>query len=124
MQETQAQSLGWEDPLEKEMAAHSSILGWRIPWTEGPGGLQSVEWQRVGHSLATNAILMRPQQPFFSGSCVRENILSFQLDTVLVIPVPLEMRCLIPSGSWLFSVCDVISSGNHSFKRISKDHQA
>ena len=65
MQETQAQSLGWEDPLEKEMAAHSSILGWRIPWTEGPGGLQSVEWQRVGHSLATNAILMRPQQPFF-----------------------------------------------------------
>ena len=39
------QSLGWEDPLEKEMATHSSILGWRIPWTEEPGGLQSVGLQ-------------------------------------------------------------------------------
>ena len=39
MQETQAQSLGWEDPLEKEMATHSSILAWKIPWTEEPGGL-------------------------------------------------------------------------------------
>ena len=39
MQETQIQSLGWEDPLKKEMAAHSSILTWKIPWTEEPGGL-------------------------------------------------------------------------------------
>ena len=42
MQETQVQSLGWEDPLEKEMATHSSILAWEIPWTEEPGGLQSI----------------------------------------------------------------------------------
>ena len=49
MQETRVQSLGWEDPLEKEMATHSSILGWRIPWTEQPGGLQSIGSQRVGH---------------------------------------------------------------------------
>ena len=49
MQETQVQSLGWEDPLEKEMATHSSILAWRIPWTEKPGGLQSMELQRVRH---------------------------------------------------------------------------
>ena len=48
MQETWVRSLGWEDPLEKEMATHSSILGWRIPWTEEPGGLQSMESQRVG----------------------------------------------------------------------------
>ena len=41
MQETQVQSLGWEDPLEKEMATHFSILAWNIPWTEEPGGLQS-----------------------------------------------------------------------------------
>ena len=41
MQETWVQSLGWEDPLEKEMATHPSILAWRIPWTEEPGGLQS-----------------------------------------------------------------------------------
>ena len=42
MQETRVQSLGWEDPLEKEMAAHSSILAWKIPWTEEPGRLQSM----------------------------------------------------------------------------------
>ena len=47
-------SPGGEDPLEKEMATHSSILAWRIPWTEEPGGLQSMELQRVGHDLATN----------------------------------------------------------------------
>ena len=49
MQKTQVRSLGQEDPLEKEMATHSSILAWRIPWTEEPGGLQSVELQRVRH---------------------------------------------------------------------------
>ena len=49
MQETQVQSLGWEDPLEKGMAIHSSILAWRIPWAEEPGGLQSIGSQRVGH---------------------------------------------------------------------------
>ena len=48
-QETQVRSLGWEDPLEKEMAIHSSILAWKIPWTEEPGGLQSTGLQRVGH---------------------------------------------------------------------------
>ena len=42
VQEAQVRSLGWEDPLEKEMASHSRILAWRIPWTEGPGGLQSM----------------------------------------------------------------------------------
>ena len=47
MQETQVQFLGQEDPLEKEMATHSSILAWRIPWTEEPGGLQSMGSQRV-----------------------------------------------------------------------------
>ena len=46
MQETQVQSLGWEDPLEKEMATHSSILAWEIPWTEKPGGLQSTGSQK------------------------------------------------------------------------------
>ena len=50
VQETWVQSLGWEDPLEKEMATHSSILAWRIPWTEEPGGLQSMGSQRVGHN--------------------------------------------------------------------------
>ena len=49
MQATWVRSLGLEDPLEKEMAVHSSILAWRISWTEEPGGLQSVGSQRVGH---------------------------------------------------------------------------
>ena len=50
MQETWVRSLGQEDPLEKEMATHSSILAWRIPWTEEPGGLQSTGLQKVGHN--------------------------------------------------------------------------
>ena len=49
MQETPVQSLGREDPLEKEMATHSSILAWRILWTEEPAGLQSMVLQKVGH---------------------------------------------------------------------------
>ena len=48
MQENRVQSLGWEDPLGKEMATHSIILAWRIPWTEEPGGPQSMGLQRVG----------------------------------------------------------------------------
>ena len=49
MLETWVRFLGWEDPLEKEMATHSSTLAWRIPWTEEPGRLQSIGSQRVGH---------------------------------------------------------------------------
>ena len=52
MQETWVRSLGREDPLEKEMATHSSILAWRIPWIEEPGGLQSTGSQRVRHDLS------------------------------------------------------------------------
>ena len=48
-QETQVRSLGQEDTLEEEMATHSSILAWKTPWTEKPGGLQSIGSQRVGH---------------------------------------------------------------------------
>ena len=49
VQETQVQSLGWEDPLEKEMATHSGILAWKISWIEEPGGLQSMGSQKVRH---------------------------------------------------------------------------
>ena len=52
MQETRVRSLGWEDPLEKEMAAHSSILAWQIPWTEEPGGLLSMGSQNNQKSLS------------------------------------------------------------------------
>ena len=50
MQEIWVPSLGREDPLEEEMAIHSSTLAWKIPWTEEPGGLPSMGWQRVGHN--------------------------------------------------------------------------
>ena len=57
MQEARVQSLGWEDPLEKEMATHSSTLAWKIPWTEEPGRLQSVGSQRVEHDWVTSLTL-------------------------------------------------------------------
>ena len=57
IQETRVGSLGWEDPLEKEMATHSSTLAWRIPWREKPGRLQSMGSQRVGHNWATSLSL-------------------------------------------------------------------
>ena len=57
IQETQVQSLGWEDPLEKEMATHSSTLAWKIPWMEEPGRLQSMGLQRVGHDRVTSLSL-------------------------------------------------------------------
>ena len=53
-QESRVQSLGYEDPLEEEMATHSSILAWKIPWTEEAGGLQSMGSQRVRHDWATS----------------------------------------------------------------------
>ena len=70
MQETQVWSLGQEDPLEEEMATHSSVLGWRIPWTEESGRLQFMGSQRVGDNWATNS----SNKPFF----------------------PLTSQCLIP----------------------------
>ena len=54
MRETHVRFLSWEDPLEKGMATHSSILAWRIPWTEEPGVLQSMGWQRVRHNPAND----------------------------------------------------------------------
>ena len=55
MWETWVPSLGWDDPLEEGMATHSNILAWKVPWTEEPGGLQSMGLHRVGHNLATKA---------------------------------------------------------------------
>ena len=73
MQETWLQSLGLEDPLEKGMATHSSILAWRIPWTEEPGRLQSMGSQRVGHDWVTSLSLSYPLQAIIA------NILAFIL---------------------------------------------
>ena len=57
VQETWVQSLGWEDPLEEEMAIHPSTLAWKFPWTEEPGRLQSMGSQRVGHDYVTSLSL-------------------------------------------------------------------
>ena len=73
IQETRFQSLGWEDSLQKEMATHSSILTWRIPWIEGPGGLLSMGPQRAGHDwvyfMATRTSMRKTGWTvwFFSG---------------------------------------------------------
>ena len=58
-EETQVQYLHWEDPMEKRMAIHSSILAWEIPWIEEPGGLQSIGSHRVGHDLVTKQTTKR-----------------------------------------------------------------
>ena len=63
MQETRVQFLGWEDSLEKEMANHSSILAWKIPWTEKPGRLESMGSKRVGHNWATNTLISKSPPP-------------------------------------------------------------
>ena len=75
MSETWILSLGWDDPLEKGIATHSSILAWRIPWTEETGRPQSMGLQRLGHDLATNTF------PFFPGgsggkesACLRSDL--------------------------------------------------
>ena len=60
MQETPVPSLAGEEPLEKGMATHSSILTWRVPWTEEPGGLKSMGLQRVGHDLVTLSLSQVP----------------------------------------------------------------
>ena len=65
MQETWVQSLGWEDPLEEEMATHFSILAWRIPWIEEPGRLQSMGSQRIRHDWATKTFTACPSTSFF-----------------------------------------------------------
>ena len=73
MQETRVRSLGLEDPLEKEMATHSSILAWKIPWTEEPGRLQSMGLQRVGHDWATSFSLSASSDIFPGGSDGKES---------------------------------------------------
>ena len=71
MQETCVQSLGQEDSLEREMATHSSVLAWRIPWTEEPGGIQSMGLQRVGHDWATNTHTLCSQRAFLHKNSLR-----------------------------------------------------
>ena len=77
--ETWVRSLGWEDPLEKGRATNSSIPAWRIPWTEEPGGLQSVDLQRVEHKWATNTNIMNISCYSFCSSMLDMGFLVAQL---------------------------------------------
>ena len=93
MQETWVRSLGWEDSWEKEMATHSSILAWRSPWMEEPGGLQSMGSQRVGHDWATS---------FMSFSCYKMEMMvssrRLLLDFKDALCVKLLPQCLMKFG--------------------------
>ena len=73
MQETWVQSLGREYPLEKGMATHSSILAWRILWTEKPGGLQSMKLQRVEHDRASNTFTLFHFSLNYNGQVKKKN---------------------------------------------------
>ena len=79
MSKTWVRSLGWEDPLEKEMATHSRILAWWIPWTEEPGGLPSTGSQRVGHNWVT----------------------SLHFTVALAVPLHLDLKPFLPPGLWV-----------------------
>ena len=81
MRETWVRSLGWEDPLEKEMAAHSSILAWRIPWTEEPGRLQSTGSQRVRHDRATSPYILTRIESRDSKNATNEPIYKTEVES-------------------------------------------
>ena len=83
MQETRVQSLGQEDPLEKGMATHSSILAWEIPWTEEPGGLQSSGWHRVGHDWATNCFTFMLSETSIWSKSMRDELWFLRFGNVL-----------------------------------------
>ena len=91
MQETWVWSLGWEDPLEKGMMTHCSILAWRIPWTEEPGGLWFMGSQRVGHNWVTNSSKAK-LRTYSSSSRAIENVLRQILWAVF--------QKLMPAGPW------------------------
>ena len=116
IQETQVQSLGQEDPLEKEMATHSSILAWKIPWTEDPDGLQSMGSQRVRHNWAHTHWLYKtyttqdnivPQAQEHSQIMFQSVQIHFRLLTSLshiLSPLPFSLSAIETSYSRTFLV--------------------
>ena len=125
MRETHVRSPGWEDPLEKETAAHFSILAWRIPWTEEPGGLQFMGSQRVGHDWATSLSLFLSFYKYtsilnFPGGFVVKNPPANAGDQGSILGSgrtsgegngnPLQYSCLgnpMERGAWLATICGV-----------------
>ena len=106
MRETWVQSQGWEDLLEKEMATHSSIPAWRIPWMEDPDRLQSMGSQRVGHDWVTSlsTLLMRwPKYWSFSFSIIPSKeipgLITFRMDWLDLHAVQGTLKCLLQGHS-------------------------
>ena len=94
--ETQVRSLGWEDPLEKEIAAHSSTLAWKIPWTEEPGRLQSMGLQRVRQDWATSLFSFYYTFSFLGNSSLLNNIYPrSSLTTCDFAPAFIQPTCLL-----------------------------
>ena len=91
MQEMWVPSLGREDPLEEGMATHSSLLAWRTPWTEAPGGLQSMGSQRIGHNLATD--ISRSLLRFGQLLCLIES--SVKMETFFKVLDKSQMRVFV-----------------------------
>ena len=133
LQETWIQSLGWEDPVEKRMATHSSILAWRNPWTEEPGGIQSMGSQRVGPDWVTNTSYSYCRMNLFMNSSVTFNmyidsqshyhnhtdlsIKKISLCCSLIIKsslLPASRNPLLIFRSYSFSISKVSSEWNHA----------
>ena len=113
MRETRVQSLVWEDPLEKEMAIHSSTIAWKIPRTEEPGRLQSMWSQRVGHDWVTSlslSILYRQYTPYFRppGRFPAPSVLRLKAPMLLSDLAP----CLLPL-SYLMALSPLFPELSH-----------
>ena len=105
MQETQIHFLGWEEPLEKEIATCSGILAWEIPWIEELGGLQSMGLQRVGHDVGTKE---QQQQHDWSSWAVLSHssrVRLFATPRTVALQAPLSMRILQASMHWSGLAC-------------------
>ena len=122
MQKTWVRALGWEDPLEKEMAIHSSTSAWKIPWTEEPGRLQSMGSQRVGHDWVTSLSPLT----FFADKINVNNflcivyfiqILSLVFKQVSFWSKSKFFNCQFPCVT-LDSVVNLISTSEHKFIQI------
>ena len=106
----QVWSLGWEDPLEEEIATHSSILAWKIPWTEEPGGLKSMESQRAGHDWS-NLAHMHASLP--TAPCLELDFLNCGRAinpkvTCFLFLLPPAVCPYLLSHIFLFSFCSII----------------
>ena len=112
MQETQIWSLGQEDPLEEEMASHSNILAWKIPWTEEPGGLQSMGSQKSQtqltclHTIETSVQLLFNRESTCNALCKYCLPLLLQID---VVPLPLKFSFIfVPHLKVTFLMCSYL----------------